>query len=392
MRYRFGDCELVSETRELVAGGQPCAVEPQVFDLLRHLIEHRERIVSQDELLEAIWGGRIVSDSAISARISAARSAIGDDGARQQWIRTLPRHGFRFVGTVEVADTGAPMPLPPSGDRQRVAFCRSADGTRIAYGVSGSGEPLVRVGHWLTHLENDWRSPIWRPFLDRLNRRFQVVRYDQRGNGLSDWSVADLSLDRFVEDMEAVVGAAGLDRFAVYGASQGVPIAIAYAARHPEKVSRMVLQGGFEKGRLVRGPASEREAGEAIITLIRHGWGRRGSPFIKAFATLFIPQASEEQVESLVELQRLTTSPENAAALRAAVDQFDVGDLVEKVAAPTLVLHASDDGVQPLEQGRMLAARIPGAEFVLLGSANHVILPQEPAWSVLFEAIERFFG
>jgi pimeloyl-ACP methyl ester carboxylesterase len=154
----------------------------------------------------------------------------------------------------------------------------------------------------------------------------------------------------------------------------------------------MVLQGGFEKGRLVRGPASEREAGEAIITLMRHGWGQRGSPFIKAFATLFIPEGSDEQVDSLVELQRLTTSPENAAALRAAVDRFDVGDLVEKVTAPTLILHASDDGVQPLEQGRMLAARIPGAEFVLLESANHVILPQESAWSALFEAIERFFG
>ena len=391
MRYVFGSYALVPEARELLAAGEPCPVEPQVFDLLVFLLRERERVVSRDELVRAVWNGRIVSDSAISARISAARTAIGDDGMRQEWIRTMPRRGFRFVGAVAEEDppTAAPPPAD-AGRRQRVAFCRSADGTRIAYATGGTGYPLVKAGHWLTHLEHDRQSPLWRPLLERLESRFRLVRYDQRGNGLSDWEVADFALARFVEDLEAVIEAAGLDRFALYGTSQGAPIAIAYAHRHPGRVSHLILHGGYEKGRLVRASERDRAEGDAILTLLRHGWGRRGSPFIDAFATMFVPDGSREQIDSLVELQRQTTSPENAAALRAAVDGFDVSDLVAGIEVPTLVIHSRDDGVQPLDQGRQLAARIPGAEFLLLEGRNHVVLPQEKAWPVLFERIDRF--
>ncbi|MGE0501345.1 MAG: alpha/beta fold hydrolase [Rhizobiaceae bacterium] len=389
MTYRFGRCELDLATRELRVDGLPRAVEPQVFDLILYLIDHRDRVVSQDDLIAAIWNGRTVSDSAIAARISAARTAIGDDGRRQEWIRTIPRRGFRFVGS---PDSPPNVPAAREASRQRVAFCRSADGVRIAYATSGAGTPLVKAGNWLTHLEHDWRSPIWRPFLDRLNRRFEVVRYDQRGNGLSDWEVGELPLDRFVDDLEAVVEAAGLERFALYGASQGAPIAIAFAARRPEMVSHLILQGGFERGRLVRASEEEREKGQAILTLIRHGWGQPGSVFINAFATMFIPDGDREQIESLADLQRETTSPGNAARLRAAVDAFDAGPFLAEVKAPTLVLHARHDAIQPLEEGRRLAAGIANAEFVLLESRNHVILPQEPAWPVLFDAIERFVG
>lgn len=402
MSHRFGPFRLDPETRELLESGTPVAIEPQVFDLLDLLITHRERVVSTDELIQSVWRGRVVSDSAVAARISAARSAIGDDGATQRWIRTIPRRGFRFVGEVE-PDAAAAPPAGQAGhaprlaglDRQRVSFCRSADGTRIAYATSGAGDgahPLLRAGHWLTHLEHDWASPVWRPHLERLSARFRLVRYDQRGNGLSDRDVSDLSLDRFVEDMEAVVAAAGLERFALYGASQGAPIAIAFAHRHPELVSHLVLHGGYERGRLVRADAGERAQAEAILTLIRHGWGRPGSPFNSAFATLFMPGGSREQIGSLAELQRSTATPENAAALRAAVDSFAVDDIVDELRVPTLVLHARDDGVQPLEQGRQLAARIPGAEFVLLESPNHVLTPQEPAWNALYDAVERFVG
>lgn len=391
MRYRFGPFVLAPETRELLAAGVARPIEPQVFDLLDYLVRERERVVPVDELIEAVWNGRFVSDSAVSARISAARAAIGDDGKRQQWIRTVPKRGFRFVGPVEeMATSPQPGGVPPPSDRQSVAFCRSADGTRIAYASSGGGYPLVKAGHWLTHLEHDWRSPIWRPFLDRLDRRFQVVRYDQRGNGLSEWEVADFSLERFVEDLEAVVDAAGLGRFALYGTSQGAPIAAAYACRHPDRVSHLVLHGGYEKGRLVRATGDERAQGEAILTLMRNGWGRADSPFIDAFATMFIPGGSREQIDSLVDLQRRTTSPRNAVAIRRAVDGFEVSDFLDGIAAPTLVIHARDDGVQPLEQGYRLATSIPGAEFLMLDSRNHVVLPGEKAWDVLFDGIERF--
>ncbi|MGE0804758.1 MAG: alpha/beta fold hydrolase [Burkholderiaceae bacterium] len=378
-----------------------------------HLIEQRHRVVSHDELIATVWNRRIVSDSAISARISAARSAIGDDGTRQCRIRTVPRRGFRFVGDVTATASGktdepnaaagdstAPAPAHASAatgpgnrrGRQRIAFCRSADGTQIAYASSGDANayPLVKAGHWLTHLEHDWNSPIWRPMLDELDQRFRVVRYDQRGNGLSDWQVDDFALERFVEDLESVVDAAGLERFALYGSSQGAPIAIAYACRHPRRVSHLILHGGYAKGRLVRDAESDRAQGEALLTLIRHGWGQPGSPFIRAFSSLFLPGGSREQIDSLVDLQRLTTSPENAARLRAAVDRFDVGAQLSQIAVPTLVLHARDDGVQPLEQGRRLAAGIPRAEFVLLDSGNHVILMQEPAAAVLLRELTRF--
>lgn len=391
MHYRFGEFELVSSTRELLFAGKPRAIEPQVFDLLLHLVNERDRVVSQDDLIAAVWNNRIVSDSAISARISAARTAIGDDGSRQALIKTIPRRGFRFVGAVQTAGHAeGPFTANSGQHRQRIAFCRSADGTRIAYASSGAGYPLVKAGHWLTHLEHDWNSPIWRPFLERLDRSFQVIRYDQRGNGLSDWEISDFSLDRFVEDLEAAVDSTGVERFALYGSSQGAPIAIAYAERHPDRVSHLILHGGYEKGRLVRGAASDREQAEAILTLIRHGWGKSGSPFISAFSTMFIPDGSREQLDSLAELQQLTTSPDNAALLRAAVDRFDVSDLTARIGVPTLVVHARDDGVQPLEQGRQLASGIPGAEFVMLEGRNHVLLPQERAWPVLFSEIERF--
>lgn len=395
MRYRFGRFELVQATRELLADGRARPVEPQVFDLLRHLIDARDRVVTQDELIAAVWNGRIVSDAAISARISAARAAIDDDGKRQRWIRTVPRRGVRFVGEVEGAAAAAtpPKPLPVrGGGDQHMAFCRSRDGTRIAWATSGNGHPVVKAGHWLTHLDHDWKSPLWGPFLDRLGASFRVIRHDQRGNGLSDWQIGRLSLDRFVDDLAAVVDAAKLERFALYGASQGAPIAIAYARRNPDRVSHLVLHGGFEKGRLIRADESERRQAEAIITLMRHGWGKAGNAFIDAFAAFFIPDGTREQIDSLVELQSRTTSPDNAVALRTAIDLLDVGDLVEGIEVPTLVFHARGDSVQPLDQGRQLAARIPAAEFVLLESRNHILLPQEAAWDVFFDRLERFIA
>jgi DNA-binding winged helix-turn-helix (wHTH) protein len=301
MRYRFGRCELRDDTHELLLDGTPREVEPQVFDVLRHLVSHAGQLVSREALVEAVWGGRHISDAAISSRISAARAAVGDDGGRQEIIMTVPRRGFRFVADVEVVGDDAPAPSSePSRERgQRIGFCRSSDGTQIAYATMGAGPPLVRAGHWLTHLESDWSSPVWRPVLDELGKDFQVIRYDQRGNGLSDWEVDDLSLDAFVADLEAVVEAAGLGRFDLYGASQGAPIAVAYAARHPARLRHLILYGGYVQGRLLRGTAEEIEQGKALLTLITHQWGKEGSPFIQAFASMFIPDGTREQISSL---------------------------------------------------------------------------------------------
>ncbi|MEJ8570223.1 alpha/beta fold hydrolase [Microbaculum marinum] len=401
MIYRFANCEIDTLRHRLRVDGVEKSVEPQVFDLLRHMAENPGRLISHDELIDVVWQGRAVSDSAVSVRISAARSALGDDGTRQAVIRTVPRRGFQLLPAVEtVPDDTQPPPAgkdsareAPAAGRpgdQVVRVCTSADGTRIAYATSGAGYPLVRAGHWLTHLEHDWNSPIWRPFLDALGSRFRVTRYDQRGNGLSDWSVEGFALDDLVDDLAAVADAAGLERFALFGSSQGVPVSIAYAVRHPERVSHLVLHGGFVVGRLLRSDVGEREKGQALLTLIRHSWGQPGSAFIKSFASMFIPDGTSEQLDSLAELQRLTTSPENAARLRAAIDSFDVAALLPQVRVPTLVVHARNDSVQPLDEGRRLAAGIPGAEFLLLDSGNHVVLEQEPAWDVLFRRLDAF--
>jgi pimeloyl-ACP methyl ester carboxylesterase/DNA-binding winged helix-turn-helix (wHTH) protein len=393
MRYRFGHCELRTDSRELVVDGAIRSVEPQVFDLLCLLASRAGHVVSHDELMEIVWGGRIVSDSAVSARISAARVAVDDDGTTQRIIKTVQRRGFRLACEV-VAEATSQTRDAGFGARhsQEVRFCRSRDGTHIAYAATGSGYPLVKAGHWLTHLEYDWHSPIWRPFLDRLSSDFRVIRYDQRGNGLSDWEVETFSLDRFVDDLEAVTDAAGLDRFALYGTSQGAPIALAYARRFPERVSHLILQGGYKEGRLVRASEAERASGDALLTLIRHGWGKPGSALVKAFASLFVPDGTKEEIDALAELQRITASPQNAARIREAVDHFDVGPFLGDIRVPTLVLHARNDGVQPLDQGRALAAGITNAQFVLLESANHVVLPHEPAWAAMFDAIARFIS
>jgi len=401
VRYVFGDCELDALRHCLLVQGDQRTVEPQVFDLLHHMIENPGRVITHDELIKEIWNGRIVSDSAISARISAARAAIGDDGKRQAMIKTVPRRGFQFIAEVRVLPMQSEVSEVrqvkndgatdlPNTEGQLVRFSISHDGTNIAFATTGKGYPLVRAGHWLTHLEHDWHSPIWRPFLNKLGENFQVTRYDQRGNGLSEWSVEDFSLSRCREDLEAVVDAAGIDRFALYGTSQGAPISIAYAAQHPERVSHLILHGGYAVGRLLRDSVEEREKGQALLTLIRHNWGQPGTAFIKSFASMYIPDASMEQIDSLADLQRVTTSPSNAEKLRAGVDSFDVSGLLEHVSVPTFVIHARNDAVQPLEQGRKLASGIRDAEFLMLDSGNHAILEHERAWHVLFAKLREF--
>jgi DNA-binding winged helix-turn-helix (wHTH) protein/pimeloyl-ACP methyl ester carboxylesterase len=408
--YRFSAFTLDTQTYELRCDGKAIPVEPQVFSLLAHLIENRDRVVSKDELITVVWRGRVVSDATLSSRISAARLALHDTGKMQSIIRTIPRRGFRFVAKLSGVDENGESDMRRTGvggyaqekasavaakehpfsrsDRQRAQFCLSKDGTKLAFATTGAGPPLVKTGHWLTHLEFDWHSPVWQPYLDELGRIFQVTRYDQRGNGLSDWSIMDFSFDRLIEDLEAVVEAAGLERFALY--SLGAPISVAYAVRHPERVSHLILHGSYVRGRQCRESPEEKEQGEAMLTLIRHGWGKAGSPFVKALTSMYIPGGTTEQIDSLVQMQRQSTSPENAARLRAAIDQFDVTDLLEKITVPTLVIHARNDGVQPLEEGRKLSAGIQHSQFLMLDSANHVPLQNESAWDAFFRGLTNF--
>jgi pimeloyl-ACP methyl ester carboxylesterase/DNA-binding CsgD family transcriptional regulator len=273
--------------------------------------------------------------------------------------------------------------------KQHVRFCTAGDGVRLAYAVHGSGPSLVRVATWLSHLELDWESPVWRHWLQQLGERHTLLRYDERGCGLSDTNIGDPSVDVWVGDLEAVVDAVGLDRFAMLGVSQGAAIAVAYAARHPDRVSDLVLYGGYARGRRFRGQDKEEDA---IIGAIRAGWKAPNPAFRRVFGALFLPNGTAAQTAWYENLLWRTTTAEAAIGLYRARGLMNVCELAPHVRSRTLVMHARDDRVVPAEEGRLLATLIPDARFVLLDSANHILLGDEPAWGVFVSEIEAFLG
>ena len=276
---------------------------------------------------------------------------------------------------------------------QQVHFCRSADNVRIAYATSGQGPPLVKAANYLTHLEHDWDSPVWRHWLRGLSETHRLIRYDARGSGLSDWDVESFNMEVWVRDLEAVVSALDLDRFPLLGISQGAAVCVAYAVKHPERVSRLVLYGGYARGRFHRDLDSQgRLEAEALINLIRVGWGQENPAFRQLFSTMLMPEADLEQMASLNQLAHISATPENASKMERAFYQIDVRHLAAKVAAPTLVLHTRQDASIPLEEGRLLATMIPDSRFVQLESRNHILLEQEPAWSRFLAEIRNFLG
>lgn len=376
MILSFGDCAIECDQRELRRDGAVVHVEPQVFDLLVYLARHRDRVVPKEELIRAVWDGRSVSDDTLTSRISAVRRAIGDSGAQQRLIRTVARRGFRFLGEVRERGNGAPL----FDERQSVRFCRTPDGVNLAIASAGRGAPLVKTANWLNHIELDWRSPVWAPLFGRLATQFQLVRYDERGTGLSDRDSADFSFEAFVRDLETVVDECGLDRFRLLGISQGAPVAIAYAVRHPERVSRLVLCGGFAKGWRQRGSASDIARTEASITLIREGWGQDNPAARQMFTSLIVPDATHAEMQWFNELELASASAETAIRLLQVLGDINVEALLPLVGVPTLVVHSRRDARVPLEHGLTLAQRIPNARFVVLESRNHIILSHEPAW------------
>ena len=392
MLYQFDDYCVDIGSRELRRGNAMIEIEPQVFDLLVYLIKHREKVVSKEELFDAIWGGRTVSESALTSRINAARHAVGDTGTSQIRIRTSARKGYRFVGIVQGENGANGASMPHRELRQEVRFCSAADGPSIAYATVGEGTPLVKAGNWLNHLEYDWKSPIWSHLLHWLAQDHRLIRYDARGNGLSDWDVGGVTLDHFVTDLEAVVEASGLDRFSLFGVSQGCAVSIAYAVRHPERIHKLVLYGGFALGRRLRGKPIDAEQAEAMLTLMRTGWGQENPAFRQFFTSLFVPGATPEQMEWFNNLQRITTSAENAVKMRLVSDFMNIVDLLPQVKAPSLVMHCRDDAVQPFGEGRRLAAGIPGARFVALEGRNHLILEHDPGWPRLQEEMTAFLA
>jgi pimeloyl-ACP methyl ester carboxylesterase/DNA-binding SARP family transcriptional activator len=299
---------------------------------------------------------------------------------REQLIR-----GLEDAGSMSPADLGRL--------EQEIRFCRTPDGITLAYAGSGDGPPLVKAANWLTHVDHDWHSPVWRHWLTELSRDHRLIRYDVRGGGLSDWDIPAASFEDFVSDLETVVDQAGLDRFPLLGLSQGAAVAITYAARHPQRVSRLVLYGGYAQGTSTRARTEDqRRKHELEIELMRLGWGKDDPTFRQFFTTQFMPGGSKELWDAFNDLQLKTSSPENAARVLEVNGQVDIVDIAPQVTAPTLVLHARDDRRPPLEQGRLLASLIPNSRFVILESFNHILLADEPAWSIFRTEVREFLS
>ena len=275
--------------------------------------------------------------------------------------------------------------------KQQVRFARSHDGVRLAWATTGSGPPLIKVATWLSHLEHDIDSPVWGHLVRELSRRGTYVRYDERGCGLSDWTVDYLSFASWVADLESVADAAGFDRFALLGISQGASIAIDYAVRHPERVTHLVIHGGYARGRLVRSNTPEqREEAEMMTRLAALGWGKADPSFRQFFTTQFIPDGTAEQHQWFNEHERISTSPANAARFMREFAHIDVVERLPQVSCPTLVLHSRHEVRVPFDEGRLIASAIPGARFVPIDSRNHLLLESEPGWQHWIDEVRAF--
>ena len=390
--WRFDDFALDTARYELRRGDEVIRVEPQVFDVMTHLVSNHDRFVTKEELFDTVWGGRFVGEAALTSRIKAARRALGDDGESQRYIRTVRGRGYQFVGTIDVdlvVPPAPPEPAPPP--RQHIAFCRAADGVRLAYAVAGEGPPLVRAANWMTHLGYDIESPVWRHWVRDLAAQHTFIRYDERGCGLSDWEATEFTFDDWVTDLETVVEALGLERFPLLGVSQGGAVAVAYAARHPEQVTKLILCSAYARGRAVRATNDEERRAAALdLDLARVGWGRDDPAFRQVFAAQFLPDGTRADWEAFDHLQRRTTSPANAVRFLEEFARIDVRDLAQQVSCPTLIMHSRDDHRVPMRYGEELAALIGDSRLVALASNNHLLTETEPAWPVFCSEVNAF--
>lgn len=391
--FTFGPFTLDVSERRLSRGDVVIPLRMKVFETLHVLVENAGRLVTKEELLTAIWRDTVVEENNLNHNISVLRKALGERATGQSYVETVPRVGYRFVAHVERHQSPGPRAIRRLNRvRQEIRYCVTPDGVRLAYATIGDGPPLVKASNWLTHLDFEWDSPIWRHWWTDLAEHHRVIRYDERGNGMSQRDVADVSFETWVRDLETVVDAAGLERFPLLGISRGGAIAIAYVVRHPERVSHLILYGAFSAGLNCTGTHEDLEARRALVSLMRLGWGLNNPAFRRMFTSRFVPDATPEHEQWFDELQRVSTSAGNAARLMEIDDDIDVRELLPMVRVPTLIVHCDRDQAVPPEHGQLLAARIPGARYVSLPSANHLLLPEEAAWSLFLQELGVFLG
>ncbi len=392
MQFSFAGCMLDSDRLILTRNGEPVSVEPQVFDLLALFVRNAGRVIPKDELIEVVWQGRIVSDATISARINAARTAVGDDGQRQAVIRTLSRRGFELHVPVTRNDAAPVETAAATPSRPRIRYAKSADGTRIAFAVSGEGPPVMRTSHHLSHLELDWASDFWQPVFARMGATHTLIRYDVRGTGMSDAQLDGATMDDYVSDMAAVADAAGYDKFALVSQLQSVPVALAYIAANPGRVTRLVIHEGYVRGRSQRPGAALSPDQDPVIALMKNGWGDPNNGFMRAWVSMIIPDADRQKVTDLIGLLSGATDRDKVVPARQLIDRFDASPVLDAVKIPTLIIHSSGDTIHPVEEAQALARGIDGAELMILDSNNTLVIPSDPAWDEMMTATLDFLA
>jgi len=396
MIYSFNQFRVDAGRDRLYHEDKPVALEPLAFSLLLYLIENRDRIVSRDELMDKLWPSKVVTESAVNARLRDARRAIGDSGDRQEIIETFHGRGYQFIAEVSEEDAESAKDSSKRGsiiglDQQSpVRFCQASDGVSVAHAQVGSGPPLIMTGSWMTHLAEDWCGDDWSRLLSELARDFTLIRYDIRGNGMSDWDNVEITFDRLVEDLGLIIDAYDFEQVAIFGPSASSAVSIAYSLQHPERVSRLVLYGGYAQGKRRRGDQGEIAESEAMATLIRQAWGRDNPVARQMMTTLYIPDASQEEAEEFNEFQKMCGPAENIARFLEVYDDIDVLDLLDQVTTPTLIMHCIQDSISPYAQGKILADKIPGAKFVSLNSKGHLIGDSDPEFQRLLYKVRQF--
>lgn len=275
---------------------------------------------------------------------------------------------------------------------QVIRFASAPDGARLAYTENGAGPALVIVGHWPSHVALDWKSPVWHHWLEGLGRFHRVIRYDSRGTGLSAAGRSAASVETWTEDLDAVIAAVGVATFTLLGMLNGGPVAIEYSVRHPERVEALVLYGTFVLGRERRGNARSQTEGQALRTLMELSWDEENAAIRQLWSARFIPGASQDQLKWFNDLQRTAAGAEAVSESLDICHHIDVTARARQVQAPTLVMHSRNDAMVPLEAGYQVASTIPGAQFLLLESDNHILLEEEPSWGVFLSAVDEFLG
>lgn len=390
MTYHFGEFDLDPSLGRLGNRGSPVGLEPRALALLCYLVEHRDRVVPKQELLDAVWSGEFVTDAAVTTGLRTARLAIGDTGRRQQFIRTAHGRGYQFVAPVTV--TPEPTAAVTDSTRDTIRFCRTADGTRIAWAVTGAGPPLVKTANWLSRLDMERATPIFTHWFEGLTRGRQLIRYDGRGSGLSDWT-SGFTVAEWIEDIDAVADAAGLDRFPLLGVAQGGPLAVAYAASRPERVSRLVLSAAYARGRLARArDAAEHAEANLDLKLTLAGWAAEDRSYQRFLGAQFFAASPPERWDEFTAYQRQTVSAANGARFLEVQSRMDVADLARRICCPTLIVHSRDDPRVPVSQAVELADLIPGSRLVLLDGRSHLLTAEEPAWPRFLAELYAFLA